>query len=466
MTAPGIERATAREDGTGVERTTAPEDGTGVERATAPVVTPDTVPQPAPGAPEFLAGALDGIKVLDLTRFLQGPYATRILADLGAEVVKVERPGGEWDRRLRQAPDGYAGFFTGLNRGKKSIAVDITTPEGRDIVKALARECDVVVENFRLGVMEKLGLGYDTLRQENPGIVYAAASGYGPLGPRAKEPMFDMVAQAVSGLSDFVRTPDGAPRLASRGMADSAGAVFLAMGILTALLAKERTGRGQRVDGSLVGSCLAMHTAEVTIALHGDEVKRTQGRVTSTSGAFRCGDDRWIVIGATDQKVWHGLTAALGRPDLRDDPRFEKSRIRERHRDVLEPVLEEIFLTADRDTWVERMRDNGVPVAPVNTFVEAARDPDVLANGFVVEQPDATWGTVRTVGSPFLLSATPARVGDWTPELGADTRDVLARLGVPQDRIDALVADGVVEQARPAHAPSESPRATEEVGKA
>ncbi|MET7401658.1 CoA transferase [Dactylosporangium sp. NPDC005572] len=416
--------------------------------------------------PEIRPGALDGVKVLDLTRFLQGPYATRILADLGAEVIKVERPGGEWDRRLRQAPDGYAGFFTGLNRGKKSIAVDITRPEGRDIVKALARECDVVVENFRLGVMEKLGLGYDTLREENPQLIYAAASGYGPLGPRSNEPMFDMVAQAVSGLSDFVRTPDGAPRLASRGMADSAGAVFLAMGILTALLAKERTGRGQRVDGSLVGSCLAMHTAEVTIALHGDEVQRTQGRVTSTSGAFRCRDDRWVVIGATDQKVWNGLTTALDRLDLRDDPRFAKSRIREQHRDILEPILEETFLTADRDTWVERMRDNGVPVAPVNTFVEAARDPDVLANGFVVEQPDATWGTIRTVGSPFLLSVTPARVGGWTPELGADTTDVLKDLGVPPDRIDELVAHGVVEQVQVACEPSDSPHVAEEVDKA
>ncbi|SFF58686.1 formyl-CoA transferase/CoA:oxalate CoA-transferase [Actinacidiphila alni] len=417
---------------------------------------------------DIAPGALDGVKVLDLTRFLQGPYATRILADLGADVVKVERPGGEWDRRLRQAPDGFAGFFTGLNRGKKSIAVDITTSEGRDIVKALARECDVVVENFRLGVMEKLGLGYDTLRQENPRLVYAAASGHGPLGPHSGEPMFDMVAQAVSGLSDFVRTPDGQPRLASRGMADSAGAVFLAMGILTALLVKERTGHGQRVDGSLVGSCLAMHTAEVTIALHGDEVRRTQGRVTSTSGAFRCGDDRWIVIGATDQKVWDGLTGALGRPDLRDDPRFARSRIRERHRDILEPVLEEIFRTADRDTWVRRMRDHGVPVAPVNTFVEAARDPDVLANGFVVEQPDPDWGTVRTVGNPFLLSATPARVGGWTPELGADTREVLGRLGFPHDRIERLLASGVVEQAEAPDpdGPARAQQEAEEVEKA
>lgn len=397
--------------------------------------------------------ALDGVRVLDLTRFMQGPYATRILADLGADVVKVERPGGEWDRRLRQAPDGYAGFFTGLNRGKRSVAVDVTTPEGREVVLAMARESDVVVENFRLGVMERLGLGYDELSRDNPRLIYASASGYGPLGPRRAEPMFDMVAQAVSGLSDFVSGPDGTPRLASRGAADSAGAVFLAMGIITALLVRERTGIGQRVDGSLVGACLAMHTAEVTIALRDDEVRRTRGRVTSTSGAFRCRDDRWVVIGATDQKVWRGLTSALGREDLHDDERFARSRIREQHRDELEPILESVFLTEDRDTWVERMREHGVPVAPVNTFVEAAHDPDVLANEFVVEHPDPVWGSVRTVGHPFRLSETPASVGRWTPELGADTLDVLAELGYAADAVASLVDAGVVQQAPPADRP-------------
>jgi crotonobetainyl-CoA:carnitine CoA-transferase CaiB-like acyl-CoA transferase len=391
------------------------------------------------------AGALDGIRVLDLTRFMQGPYATRILADLGADVLKVERPGGEWDRRLRMGPDGFAGFFTGLNRGKRSIAVDITTDAGRDIVLELAARSDVVVENFRPGVMERLGLGYDDLTAVNPSLIYAGASGYGPRGPRRSEPMFDMVAQAVSGLSDFVSSPDGRPRLASRGLADSAGGAFLAMGVLTALYVRERTGVGQRVDASLVGACLALHTAEVTIALRDDEVRRTHGRVTSTSGAFCCRDGRWVVIGATDQKVWRGLTTALDRPDLHDDERFAKSRIREQHRDELEPILEAVFLTQDRDTWVERMRANGVPVAPVNTFVEAAGDPDVLANGFVVEQPDREWGTVRTVGNPFVLTGTPARVGATTPGLGEDSAAVLDELGRTADQVRALAEAGVIE---------------------
>src|SRR6266545_6203780 len=236
---------------------------------------------------ELAPGALEGIRVLDFTRFMQGPYATRIFADLGAEVIKVERPGGEWDRRLRTSPSGFAGFFHALNRGKKSVAVDITTDEGREIVLKLASDCDVVIENFRPGVMDRLGLGYEAIKAANPRVIFAAASGYGPNGPRSKEPMFDMVAQAVSGVSDFNRSPEGEPRLATRGLADTAGGMFLAMAVLAALFVRERTGRGQRVDASLVGASIGLHTAEVTIALEQDEVFRLGGRrVTSTTGAF------------------------------------------------------------------------------------------------------------------------------------------------------------------------------------
>ncbi|MFC0529082.1 CaiB/BaiF CoA transferase family protein [Phytohabitans kaempferiae] len=390
-------------------------------------------------------GALAGVRVLDFTRFLQGPYATRLFADMGADVLKVERPGGDWDRRLRPAKDGFTGFFHGLNRGKRSVAIDITTPEGRDLVLDLAREADVVIENFRPGVLDRLGLGYDALKAVNPRIVYAGASGYGPGGPRSDEPMYDMVAQAVSGVSDFMRSPEGVPRLATRAMADSAGAMFLAMAVITALYVRERTGQGQRVDASLVGSCLGMHTAEVTIALYENRVYRPHGRVTSTSGAFRCRDDRWLVIGATDQKLWRNLTQALGRPDLLADERFAYGKIREANRAILEPILEEVFRTADRDEWVERMRAADVPVAPVQTFLEVADDPDVLANGYVVEQDDPEWGKVRTVGHPFHMSLTPGTVGPSTPALGESTRAELRRLGRTDQEAEDLRARGVVE---------------------
>jgi crotonobetainyl-CoA:carnitine CoA-transferase CaiB-like acyl-CoA transferase len=392
-------------------------------------------------------GALAGVRVLDFTRFLQGPYATRVMADMGAEVIKVERPGGEWDRRLRLAPDGFAGFFHGLNRGKRSMAVDITTAEGRDAVLRLVAGCDVVVENFRPGVMDRLGLSYEALSAVNPRIIYAGASGYGPHGPHRDEPMYDMVAQAVSGVSDFMRSPEGVPRLATRGMADSAGAMFLAMGIITALYARERAGHGQRVDASLVGACLGMHTAELTLSLYESKLSRPQGRVTSTSGAFRCRDDRWVVIGATDQKLWRNLTLALDRDDLFQDERFSRSRIREQNRAVLEPLLEEVFLERDRDEWVTIMRNHQVPVAPVNTFLELVDDPDVRANGYLVDQDDPTWGRVTTVGHPFHLSDNPATVGNWTPALGQDTDALLLEAGFSRDQIDALADGKVIERA-------------------
>ncbi|ODU07393.1 MAG: hypothetical protein ABS81_01150 [Pseudonocardia sp. SCN 72-86] len=391
-------------------------------------------------------GALAGIRVLDFTRFLQGPYATRVMADMGAEVIKIERPGGEWDRRLRLAPDGFGGFFHGLNRGKRSVAVDITTPAGREVVMKLAATCDVVVENFRPGVMDRLGFSYEELSAVNPRIIYAGASGYGPHGPRSAEPMYDMVAQAVSGVSDFMRSPDGVPRLATRGMADSAGAMFLAMAIVTALFVRERTGAGQRVDASLVGACLGMHTAELTLTMYEDRVFRPHGRVTSTSGAFRARDDKWFVIGATDQKLWRNLTQALGRDDLFTDDRFARSRIREQNRAELEPLLETVFLERDRDDWVATMAAHNVPVAPVNSFLDLAADPDVRANGYIVEQEDPKWGTVKTVGFPFHMSASPASVGTWTPELGEDTDVALRAVGFTDEQIDELVSGGIVER--------------------
>jgi crotonobetainyl-CoA:carnitine CoA-transferase CaiB-like acyl-CoA transferase len=251
----------------------------------------------------------------------------------------------------------------------------------------------------------------------------------------------------VSGVSDFMRGPDGTPRLATRAMADSAGAMFLTMAVLAAIVVRQRTGRGQRVDASLVGACLGMHTAEVTIALDADRVFRPEGRVTSTSGAFRCRDDRWLVIGATDQKLWRALTTALGRDDLFEDERFARSRIRERNRAELEPLLEKIFLERDRDDWVLLMQEHGIPAAPVNTFLDLADDPDALANGYILEQDDRKWGKVKTVGHPFHMALTPATVGDWTPELGEDTESVLLAAGLAPERIAELAESEVVQLA-------------------
>jgi crotonobetainyl-CoA:carnitine CoA-transferase CaiB-like acyl-CoA transferase len=316
--------------------------------------------------------------------------------------------------------------------------------EKADILR-LAAECDVVIENFRPGVMDRLRLGYADLRVVNERLIFAAGTGYGPHGPSSGEPMFDMVAQAVSGVSDFNRAPDGTPRLATRGYADAAGGVFLALGIASALYARAIHGIGQRVDVSLVGACLGLHAPEITLSLHQQELFRPQRRVTSTSGAFRCRDDRWLVIAATDQKLWSILCTALERPDLAADERYAYGAIRERNRDDLEPEIEATFDGRDRDEWLSILRRHGVPVGPVNTFLDLAEDPDALANGYIVEQDDPRWGRQKIVGHPFHLSETPARVRGWTPELGEDTRARLVEAGYTDAEIDDLIKRQIVE---------------------
>jgi len=393
------------------------------------------------------AGALVGVRVLDFSRFQQGPYATRLLSDLGADIVKIERPGGDWDRELRATPDGFSGFFYGLNCGKKSVAVDIQQAAGRDVILRLARDADVVVENFRPGVMDRLGLGYADLSAVNSSLVYAAASGWGPAGPSSSEPMYDMVGQAVSGVSDFNRSTDGQPRLATRGYADAGGGVFLALGVIAALYARAQTGQGQRVDASLVGACIGLHTQEITVSLNQGQISRPQGRVTPASGAFQCRDGEWLVIAATDQKLWEPLSHALGCPQLAADPRFATRALRLNARDVLEPLLEEAFLQHDRDQWLPVMKAHGIPVGPVRTFLELAQDEDALANGYIAEVQDPVWGKRLTAGPPFHLSRTPAAVAGRAPELGESTDSELARAGYAPGEIEALVRSGVVHRA-------------------
>jgi CoA:oxalate CoA-transferase len=392
-------------------------------------------------------GALAGVRVIDFSRFQQGPYATRLLSDLGADIVKIERPGGDWDRELRATADGFSGFFYGLNCGKKSVAVDIRSAAGREVVLRLVRDADVVVENFRPGVMDRLGLGYQDLSSLNSSLIYAAASGWGPAGPNSAEPMYDMVGQAVAGVSDFNRSPDGRPRLATRGYADAGGGVFLAMGIVTALYARARTGQGQRVDASLVGACIGLHTQEITVSLNQGEISRPQGRVTPASGAFRCRDGDWLVIAATDQKLWEPLCRALERPALAADTRFATRILRLQARDVLEPQLEEAFLQRDRDAWLPIMKAHGIPVGAVRTFLELAHDEDVRSNGYITEIQDPVWGSRLTAGPPFHLSRTPAAVAGRAPDLGESTDEELSSVGYSTAEIEALVASGVVQRA-------------------
>lgn len=388
---------------------------------------------------------LRGIRVVDFTRFVQGPYAAAILADLGAEVIKIEeRHTGEMGRRVTLQSDGFSGFFDAYNRGKKSVTLDLARPEGREVALRLIATCDVLVENFRPGVMDKLGLGYADARAANPKLIYASGSGYGTLGPGRDRPMFDQVGQAVAGFMDFVGHPIGEPRLAIPGLADQVGAIYLALGVVTALFARERLDIGQQLEASLLGSCIALQTAEITGAMRRGKVRYPRRRSHSTAGQFKCRDDKWIVIAANTEPMWRGLIKAMGREDLALEHNYRHGRARTQHADELEPVLEQEFVKRDRDDWVHLLNEHNVPAAPVNSYLDLPDYPDVSANGYVVERKDSRWGPINVTAHPIRYSATTLSPTIDAPEVGEHSASVLAELGYSEQEVADLVIGEIV----------------------
>lgn len=393
-----------------------------------------------------MAGPFDGISILDFTRYQQGPYATAMLADLGARVVKVEDPaGGDYGRRLWRGADGYSPFWEALNRGKESICIDLKQTEGVALVLEIASRFDVVAENFRTGAMERFGLGYEAFRARNKRIIYAQASGWGTRGPLASAPSFDQIAQARSGFAQHSGGGPGAiPQVPYPGIADHVGAMNFAAGIMAALFVRERTGLGQRVDVSLLGSQLALQAAELQHAFHYGEQRPREFRSSPTAGHYRCSDGRWLMIVGIDQKFWPRLCSALGLEHLADDPRFARGGGRFANRETLQRELEAAFQTRPAQEWLERLQAVDHPAEIVQGHEDIAIDPQVIANDYVVSREHPSWGTEMTVGLHIQLSETPGAPGAAAPALGADTRNVLAELGIGERRIEALLEAGVL----------------------
>jgi crotonobetainyl-CoA:carnitine CoA-transferase CaiB-like acyl-CoA transferase len=389
-------------------------------------------------------GPLAGVRVIDLGRFVQGPMASVLLSDLGADVIKVEIPEvGELGRRVSLQEDGFSGFFEALNRGKRSITANLKTPGGRQVIERLIERSDVLVENFIPGTMESFGLGYDAARALNPRLVYASGCGYGPFGPNRARPMFDQVAQGVAGLMDFLTPHGGEPHVAF-ATADPAGAVFLALGVVSALYARQQTGEGQHVYASLIGACMALESPTITTALRRRSVPYPKRRSHSTTGQFLCRDGKWLVVAANDQPMWLRMCAAHDREDLTREHRFRHGRARTENDVELEGILEQEFLRRDRDDWVERLRAADVPVGPINSFVDLAADPDARANEYIASRPHPRYGEIEIVGSAIQMSATPLAIEAGAPELGSDTPAVLKGLGYSDEEVAALVIDGAV----------------------
>jgi len=393
-----------------------------------------------------MTAPLAGIRVLDFTRYQQGPFATVMLGDLGAEVIKVEDPGaGDFGRRMWKEQDGFSAFFEALDRSKKSVCIDLRKPEGRDIALKLGESCDVVVQNFRPGTMEAWGLGYEDFKARNPRIIYGEASGWGSRGPMAGLPSFDQISQAFSGFAQHCGGGPGTrPEIPFPGVADQSGAMNFAFGIMTALFARERLGIGQKVEVSLLGTQLALQSPELLHYLHFGREHEREFRAAPTVGQFECADGRWIMIVGIDQKFWPRIANALEVPELIDDPRFARGFPRYQNRGELEPLLEAAMRSQPSTYWLPRLRQFDVPASVVKDYAELSGEEQVIANDYIVETDHPRFGKQRIVGLHVQLSETPGKVGDAAPLLGQHTDEVLRAAGYTGDALAELEAAGVI----------------------
>ena len=390
--------------------------------------------------------ALDGLRVLDLTQVMAGPFCSMLLCDMGADVIKVEAPAGDSTRRMPGAVGTDSPSFNAVNRGKRGIVVDLKQPAGREVVRRLAAVSDVLVENYRPGVLEKFGLGYAELSQRCPRLVYASISGYGQTGPSAGKGGFDLVAQGVSGLMSVTGEAGRPPVKAGIPVTDLGAALFAVAGILSALLARARTGRGQLVDTSLVDAGVALSVWEATQYFSGRGVPEPLGsahRMNAPYQAIRCADG-YMTIGAANDRTFRGLCEALGRPEWAADPEYRDDTHRIRNREALAARIEAVMETRPRAHWVELLEGRGVPCGPINDYAEVLADPHVRARRLVVETEHPTLGRIETLGTPIKLSDTPLAPGRPAPRLGQHTDEILRDAGFAADEVTSLRRTGAV----------------------
>ena len=396
-----------------------------------------------------MSGALDGIKVLDLSRVLAGPWASQLLADLGATVIKVEKPGAGDDTRHwgpPNLPDGTAGYFLAANRGKQSITVDITQPEGRAIVQQLAAEADVLLENYKVGGLKKYGLDYPTLKAINPRLVYCSITGFGQTGPYASRPGYDYIVQGMSGLMSITGPAEGEPHKVGVAVTDLFTGLYASNAICAALLARERSGEGQAIDLALFDCALAMLANVNMNWLIGGDVPPRLGNAHPNIvpyQVFATSDGHFILACGNDSQFAR-IAELCGHAEWATDPRFARNADRVAHRDALVPLLAEVFVTRTRDDWLAALDAAGVPNGPINTVDQAFADPQIVARGMRLDLPDAQGLPVPQVACPIQLSGTPVVHHAAPPALGQHTEAVLKSLGKTADEVARLRVNGVV----------------------
>ncbi len=397
------------------------------------------------------AGPLSGLRVLELTQIMSGPTCGLLLADLGADVIKVEKlPGGDDARGYRDPQvNGVSAPFMMMNRNKRGLAIDLKREEGKAVLRRMAQQADVLVENFRTGTMDRLGLGYEALQAINPGLIYCAISGYGRTGPWAGKGGFDLIAQGFAGLMSITGEPGRPPVKNGNAVSDMNAGILAALGIVAAYVHKLKTGQGQLVDTSLADAALQQlywHAAIFFATGRSSAPSGSAHVLTAPYQAFEASDG-WINIGGANQANWERIADVLGHPEWRADPRFATNSARMAHREELAALMNAVLRQRTRAEWLAAFDAAGVPAGPVHTVGEALTHPQTLARRMVVELQHPQAGATRALGCPIHLSATPARIDRPAPMLGEHTREVLREFGYTDSQIDTLIAGGIVAAA-------------------
>jgi crotonobetainyl-CoA:carnitine CoA-transferase CaiB-like acyl-CoA transferase len=391
---------------------------------------------------------LDGIRVVDLTRFMAGPFGTAMLGDYGADILKIEPPGEGDGARAWGPPfvDGESIYFLSVNRNKRSLTLNLRHPEGVALFLRMVDQADVVIENFTPGTMSRLGIGDDVLRTRNPRLIYCAISGFGQTGPYRDRPAFDLILQGMGGVMATTGEEGGAPVRVGVPIADIAGGMYAAYAIALALLARDRTGVGQSLDVSLLDAQLSWLSYYIGMYLTSGEIPLRRGSAHATVvpyQAFACADGRYITLGTGNDRLFRRF-AEVANVDLADDPRFRTNPDRIRHRADLLPLLDAIFRTRPAEAWLEALRAAGVPCGPISTVDQIVRDPQVREREMLVEIDHPSAGRITVPGLPVKCSGTPGLIRRPPPRLGEHTVEVLGELGIPAAEIPRLRREGVI----------------------
>lgn len=394
-----------------------------------------------------MGGALEGVRVIDLTHAYNGPFCTMHLADHGAEVLKIEKPGvGDMTREWPPIRNGESGYYVALNRNKKSITLDITKDEGKEVLKSLVKRADVVVDNFRPGTLDRLGLGYDVLKEINPRIILAESSGFGQYGPLRERAAYDVVAQAMGGLCVMTGSPDGPPMKAGPAIADNYTGTYLALGICMALYRREKTGTGQRVDVAMLDTIFSiLENALPIYAVKGESLTRV-GYVdpaTSPYDLFPCSDGH-VVIAAANNNTFNRLCEAMNRTDLPQNGKFSNNDLRCTNRVELTAIIREWTTARKKQEIEDCLNAKGVPVSSIYSIDQIATHPQIQAREMLVEINHPILGPFKLQGVPIKMYGTPGGVRTSSPLLGEHTEEVLSSVGIGQAELKDLKAKRVV----------------------